>query len=142
MSRQSQSNELAALFGEVIYSYTRAQAIADGVLIDVSELARDAGFRHPVAMTSGAWADCVAWSRENSDRQVHQDQTGRLWDVLWMASCAIRATRSAESEMFFELYRVPCDGRSTEAVLCQLKLVAGPGDQGEPVITVLLPGED
>ena len=142
MSQRSQNNELTDLFGEVIYAYTRAQAIADGVLIDVSELARDAGFRHPVAMTAGAWVDCVAWSREDSDRQVQQDQTGRLWDLLWMASCAIRAARSDGSELFFELYRVPCDGRSTEAVLCQLKLVAGPGDEGEPVITILLPGED
>ena len=66
MSQQSQNNELADLFGEVIYAYTRAQAIADGVLIDVSELSRDAGFRHPVAMTSGAWADCVAWSSDTS----------------------------------------------------------------------------
>jgi type I site-specific restriction endonuclease len=28
------------LFGDVIYSYTRAQAIEDGVLVDVSALAR------------------------------------------------------------------------------------------------------
>ena len=142
MSQQSQNNELADLFGEVIDAYTRAEAIADGVLIDVSELARDAGFRHPVAMTSGAWADCVAWTREDNNRQVHQDLTGRLWDLLWMASCAIRAARSDGSELFFELYRVPRDGRSINAVLCQLKLVVGPGDHGEPVITILLPRED
>ncbi len=142
MSRQPLSDDLTATFGEVVYTYTRAQAIADGVLVDVTELARDAGFRHPVAMTSAAWSDCVAWTREDSDRQVHQDQTGRLWDVLWMASCAIRAARSDGSELFFELYRIPRDGRSTEPVLHQLKLVAGPGDRGEPVITILLPGED
>src|SRR6185437_8267129 len=38
-------------FGEVIYSYTRAQAIADGVLVDVSETAKEAGFKYPVALT-------------------------------------------------------------------------------------------
>ena len=32
----------------VIFTYTRAQAIADGVLIDVSKLAREASFRYPV----------------------------------------------------------------------------------------------
>ena len=142
MSRHMHDDTLFATFGDVVFTYTRAQAIADGVLIDVSELARDAGFRHPVAMTSAAWADCVAWSREDSSRQVHQDQTGRLWDVLWMASCAIRRADRDGSELFFELYRVPRDGRSSDAVLCQLKLVAGPGDQGEPVITILLPRED
>jgi hypothetical protein len=37
---------------EIIYSYTRKQAIADGVLIDVTELAKEAGFKCPVAFTS------------------------------------------------------------------------------------------
>jgi type I site-specific restriction endonuclease len=35
---------------EIIYSYTRKQAIADGVLIDVTELAKEAGFKCPVAL--------------------------------------------------------------------------------------------
>ena len=36
----------------VIHVYTRAQAIADGVLIDATELAREAGFRFPVALSA------------------------------------------------------------------------------------------
>ena len=44
--------------------------------------------------------------------------------------------------MMFQLYRVPRDGHSTEAVLVTLKLIVGPGDAGEPVITILLPDED
>ena len=39
------------LFGEVISSYSRAQAIEDGVLVDVSSVARAAGIKFPVAMT-------------------------------------------------------------------------------------------
>jgi hypothetical protein len=128
-------------FGEVIYSYTRTEAIADGVLVDVSETAREAGFRWPVAITSAAWADCVAWSEKDNRRQVHQDEPGRLWDVLWMALNAIR-TNPPGTQMTFELYRVPCDGISTEARPTRLKLVAGPSDAGEPVITLMLPGED
>jgi Family of unknown function (DUF6573) len=42
----------------------------------------------------------------------------------------------------FQLYRVPRDGRSRDAVLVTLKLIVGPGDAGEPVITILLPDED
>ena len=142
MSREASPDDLSSIFGDVVFSYTRAQAIADGVLIDASELARDAGFRLPVAITSAAWADCVAWGREDSERQVHQDQTGRLWDVLWMAGCAARAASPSRSELLFELYRVPRDGHTIDAELCQLKLVIGPGDEGEAVITVLLPGEE
>jgi len=42
----------------------------------------------------------------------------------------------------FELYRVPRDGRATEAELTTLKLVVGLGDEGEPVMTILLLNED
>ena len=38
------------LFGPVIYAYTRAQAIEDGVLADVTETAKEAGFKLPVAV--------------------------------------------------------------------------------------------
>ena len=44
---------------DLISSYTRAQAIADGQLIDVSEMAREAGIRYPVALTATVWARCV-----------------------------------------------------------------------------------
>ncbi|MGE3420372.1 MAG: DUF6573 family protein [Bradyrhizobium sp.] len=129
-------------FGEVISVYTRAQALADGVLIDAGPMAREAGFRWPVALTTAAWEDCVAWSESDSDRQTHQDQSGRLWDVLFMAAYAARANAAAGSELRFELCRVSRDGRSTEAELTTLKLIVGPGDDGEPVMTILLPNED
>ena len=130
------------IFGKVISVYTRAQAMADGVLIDAGSMTREAGFRWPVAITAGAWADCVAWDDADSERQTHQDQSGRLWDVLFMAAYAARANADAGSELLFELYRVPRDGQATEAELTTLKLVVGPGDGGEPVMTILLPNED
>jgi hypothetical protein len=39
--------------------HTRTQAIEDGVLVDVSKTAKEAGFLYPVEITSAAWADCV-----------------------------------------------------------------------------------
>lgn len=137
----NENQTVTELFGEVIYRYTRAQAIEDGVLVDVSETAREAGFRWPVAMTSAAWADCVAWSEEDNHRQVYQDESGRLWDVLWMAFVAIRSAPGG-TQLEYQLYRVPRDGKSVEARLTSLKLLCGPGDAGEPVVTIMLPGED
>ncbi len=96
-------NELSDIFGDVIYSYTRAQAIADGVLVDVTETAKEAGFRWPVAITRAVWEDCVTWSDEDSERQAHQDESGRLWDVLWMAFVAIRKSQS-QPELIYELW--------------------------------------
>ena len=105
-------------------------------------MAKEAGFRLPVAITAAAWDDCVAWTDADSDRQVYQDQAGRLSDVLFMAHHAIRASRNGGDRLEFQLYRVPRDGKSTEAALTTLKLIVGPGDDGEPVITILLPDED
>jgi hypothetical protein len=127
------------IFGEVIYSYTRAQALADGVLVDVSDMAREAGFRVPVALTCAAWEDCVAWSAEDSRRQVHQDESGRLWDALWMARLA---GRSEKSRVIFQLYRVPRGGRAHQPRLATLEMVIGPGDDSMPVVTIMKPGED
>ncbi len=141
MSQQNDPTE-TPFFGEVIYAYTRAQAIADGVLIDVSAIAREAGFRWPVALTNAAWQDCVAWSEIDNAAQTYQDEAGRLWDVVFMACHAVRTQRTGGHELRFELARVPRDGSATDATVTTLKLLVGPGDHGEPVVTILLPDED
>ncbi len=142
MSNSSNDRTAESFFGNVISTYTRAQAIADGVLIDAGAMAQEAGFKWPVALTSAAWADCVAWTEDDNCKQAYQDESGRLWDVLFMASHAIRTRSGSGDRLLFQLYRVPRDGRSMEAELTTLKLIVGPGDSGEPVITILLPDED
>jgi hypothetical protein len=126
------------------YTYTRAQAIADGVLIDVTEAAREAGFRFPVALTAEVWERCVAWEPEDSDRQTYQDQSGRLWDVLWMAYFSILTHRGNvdASRMPYRLLVVPRDGKSCKANEIELHVHIGPGDEGEPVLTIMMPWED
>jgi len=129
----NKSISLAELFGEPIHIYTRAQALEDGNLIDVSETAREAGIRYPVALTLSAWSAYVAVP----PGVVGQDEAGRLWDILWMFSLAAR--RAAGALLAFELY-VRNDNRKPRRV--QLKAICGPGDAGEPVITIMLPEED
>jgi hypothetical protein len=51
------------------------------LLIDVSAVAREAGLRYPVALTSAAWGRCVTVP----PGVECQDEAGRLWDVLWRA---------------------------------------------------------
>ncbi|MFF1561818.1 DUF6573 family protein [Streptomyces sp. NPDC058279] len=133
------------LFGvpvPVIHAYTRAQAIEDGALVQVPEdLAKEAGFRFPVALTAAAWADCVAWSDDDSKAQTPQDETGRLWDVLHMTRFAIKTARRATDEIAVHLYRVPCDGKTVRALPVSLTCVCGPGDSAEPVLTIMQPDE-
>jgi hypothetical protein len=131
--------EADPIFGEVIHTYTRLQASEDGYLVDVSEVAREAGITFPVAMTRAAWVDCVEWAEADSRRQTYQDEAGRLWDVLWMLKLA---ARRGGSEIRYQLYRVPRGGRGVRPRLVTLKAICGPGDQGEPVITVMLINED
>jgi hypothetical protein len=122
---------------EPIHRYSRAEAIRDGVLIDVSETAREAGFKFPVALTAAAWAKCVAVP----PGVVCQDEAGRLWDVPTMLRFAIRAPGGSASEVRFAVH-VRDDNRKRTPPLVRLKALCGPGEQGEPVITVLMPDED
>jgi len=118
---------------ELIYAYTRKQAIEDGVLIDVSEIANEAGFVYPVALTAALWADINAIPKSRCE----QDANGRLWDILWMGCNAIRRNKTSGSELHYQL--IMHVGRSTYYTV---KLVCGPGDDAEPVITLMCPNED
>jgi hypothetical protein len=69
-----------------------------------------------------------------------QDVQGRLWDVLWMTRCAIRRAPRGTERVPVQLYRVPRDGRGVCPQPVSLVARCGPGDNGEPVITIMQPG--
>lgn len=134
-------NSAFEFFGEVIYGYTRAQAIEDGELVDVSKTAKEAGFKLPVAVTRAVWDQYIDWTAADDDKQTIQNASGRLWDILWMLYLACRRC-AGESCLNYRLYAIPRDGRSRTPRQIELKAVIGGGDNGEPVITVMLPDED
>lgn len=119
---------------EELFSYSRAQAIEDGVLVNVSDMAKEAGIRYPVAMTGTVWQTYV----KVPDGVEGQDEDGRLWDILWMFRASINKVATG-NESRFKLY-VRNDNR--KARLVELKAIVGPGDEGEPVITIMFPNED
>jgi type I site-specific restriction endonuclease len=129
------------LFGNAIYVYSRAQAIADGVLVDVSEMAVSAGFKIPLAVTETLWGTFIEWTAKDTQQQTNQDTDGRLWDVLSMLRFAVAKAQETDC-IFYKLNIVPRDGKTKKAKLTQLKAVIGGGDNGEPVITIMLPNED
>lgn len=130
------------LFGDVIFSYTRKQAIEDGVLIDVSSLAKEAGMKYPTVVTAEVWASYV----EVPEKAKYQDETGRLWDILWMLYMSIKHPSIASyyslenSEIHFKVYVHQDDSKPSELVT--FKALCGPGDEGEPVMTIMMPWED
>ena len=128
----------ARAYGEVIHGYSRAEAIQDGVLVTASEeLLVNARITVPVAYTASVFADCIAWNEEdNTRRGLIQDQTGREWDVLWMLRTAMRRAGD-QAGLTFSLFRFPRNVDVSEPTEVTLHVVIGPGDEGEPVITVM-----
>ena len=121
---------------EIIYAYTRKQAIEDGVLIDVSKMAREAGINWPVAVTRAVWEEYIR--TDDKDRELGQSEEGRLWDILWMFSVAATNANSSQTELRFKLYHQS----KGKMKLITLKAVAGPDDEGNPCITIMMPDED
>lgn len=128
-------------FGDVIYSYTRSQAIEDGELVDVSSAAKEAGFKLSVAVTRSVWCQYIEWTPTDDDKQTVQHESGRLWDILWMLYLACRRCAN-DSTLNYRLYVIPRDGHSKKPCQIELKAVIGGGDNGEAVVTVMLPDED
>ena len=132
----------AGAFGPVLSAYTRAQAIEDGILVDVSETAREAGFTIPVAVTRSIWNRLVALP---AGYRGFQDERGRLWDVLWMARhYALRASNSDRVRMCVLVRDIRKDLRdSNRAPRKHFPIVAiGAGDRGEAAITIMFPEDD
>ena len=116
-----------SIFGEVIYSYTRAQALEDGVLVDVTTEATAYGFLYPTAISSAVF-EVVQGIPEGSGHTT----LGRLRDVLFMSHRAIKKARPGDgNRLAFQLY---LDGALEE--LTELFIDLGPGDEGEPVLTI------
>jgi hypothetical protein len=134
-------NEDNSFYGKPIYVYSRAQALEDGVLVDVTQMAKEAGFKIPVAVTRAVWDSYIVWSNEDSYKQTFQDHEGRLWDILWMLHLASKRN-SEEAFLNYRLFVIPRDGRSKKPRQIELKAVIGGGDNGQAVITVMLPDED
>lgn len=132
------SFELAdEIFSSVVPVYSRSQAIADGMLIDASPLAREIGFKDAVALTRQVYTDCVADCRVDSTGDV---ENTHLLNVLLPAVWALRAQSHRRlSEIEFTAHRVS-PGNHERSV--DLKIIAGPGDRGETVLTILSVDED
>lgn len=119
---------------DIIFKYTRAEALADGVLIDVSGLASEAGFRFPTAITSAAWAAVIEPPADCPEQSIE----GRAWDVLNVLRTAARLAGGV-SEVGFQ---VRVWQSQTSSADIALKACIHPGDAGEAVISIMLPNED
>ena len=122
-------------FGEPISTYTRADALRDGVLVDVTEQAKQTGFKIPVAITSR-----VAEIVEPPEERTGQSWEGRLHDLLSMLFFRIRQAPDTSDLIFFKCaFTTKNCGRPRPM---RFKCAMGPGDTPKPVLTIMLWGED
>ena len=124
-------------FGEVVYSYTRAQAVADGMQVEVTKTAAEAGIRFPVFLTRAVFDSYVAVP----PGVTGQDEAGRLWDIVCLLRFALIKPRPGVRRLPFALY---VRNDNTRPRLVKLIAICGPLDMDEPqpAITVLMPDED
>ena len=131
------TNNNESPFGEIIYTYTRAHAVADGYQVDVSKTAQEAGIRFSVFLTRAVYDAYVTVPPD----VAAQDEAGRLWDVLTMLRHAIRNSTPGQTRLPFALY-VRNDNRRPRLV----KLIATCGaldfDDPTPAITIAMPDDD
>jgi hypothetical protein len=131
------TNEKDSPFGDVIYSYTRSQAVADGFQVEVTKTAQEAGIRFPVFLTRTVYDVYVTVP----PGVTGQDEAGRLWDLVWMLRFAIHRARPGVQRIPVAFY-VRNDNRAARLV----KLIATCGpldiDDPQPAITIMQPGED
>ena len=124
---------------DVIATYTRAQAIDDGVLMDLTPWAHAGAMRGgwtiPIAATAKVWAKVT-----NIPRDLVEDVRGRAHDLLWMAAQAARRTPGSGTAHFRMLLNRNEGGKRLRNL--DLQVQVHPGDHGEPVATIMLPDED
>jgi len=123
---------------QLISSYVRAHAIRDEKPVDVSAIAKKAGFLYPVFITRDLWDGYI----EPAPQLQLENATDRLWDTLTMLESTIKSTKNPGSCIWFTVaYQMYFDGqRSIQDV--KLKSVFRPWFDSTPVITIMLPDED
>ena len=122
----------------LIYSYTRQQAIDDGVFIDVSDMAKEAGFSVPVAVTSNLWHRHIVPSE--SAKSYGQDCKGRLFDVFWMLYGRISGTKQNERLVTFKV--IFADGpHPRDRQIVELWAVCEDDGRGKPALNIMLPAD-
>jgi hypothetical protein len=119
---------------EIISCYTRADAIRDGELVEVTPLAAEklsvfGGFPVPVALTRALFL--IA---SDFDFFSGEDVKARIRTILSSALISFRLTKHSQSA--FVTFPVLLTDSQRSVVAHDLVLHCGPGDDATPVVTI------
>lgn len=111
---------------EIISVYDASMAEEDGILVNVTDEAKELGFKWTVRISKGVHALCTP---PKSNRI--QSYRGRLHDVLWMAFIAIKRSKGED----LIVYKLKI-GRKIETLWITID-----GTMGEPALHIITPSE-
>lgn len=140
-------DNMSELFGEPIYAYTRADALQDGVLVELPQAA-NVGFKVPVPITSAAYAACIAWPEADpklvSILRLREEMVLLAAATETRAHCRRMVAGKVErpDRIDFIVETVQLREGKADLIRVAMYMVIGPGDRPEPVGTILLIGED
>lgn len=124
---------------EVIYTYTRKQAIEDGMQTKLegkhADLVKEAGYKYPVFLTSGVLG---LIEKAVNNEKFCNDFTGVLWDILYMSRAAGKPVNDRMTK--FEVI-ITGTGRQREHTM-YIECGAMDFDDPAPVLTIMLPEEN
>jgi len=135
---------------EIISTYSRAEAIADGFQVPVSQkITKEAGILYPVFLTRSVYDKYVVAPKE----MYHQNVEGRLWDILFMFRMEAQSKKSSNMLFTFCCQLPDAGDWTSNEKVCEgnrllrdvsLRAVIGPLDLDDPnpAITIMLPDED
>ena len=132
MEEEEQAN------AKFIYCYSRRDALADGVHIDVSKMAVETGIRFPVFITRTVYERFVAVPAGVTG----QDKNGRLSDILWMFRHAIIKAPEGQNPVTVELYVRNTNDQPAQLVSLIAECGALDFDDPKPAITIYLPEDN
>ena len=116
---------------DVISTYTRADAIADGVLVDISKLYPITRrlYKFPIACTETVW--------NVIESTGHEELLGIVLAVLVASQKNITEPIDEASHLFSLILE---GAAPTER--CTFKIMCHGGDECEPCLTIMMPNED
>jgi hypothetical protein len=118
------------------FIYTRKQAIEEGAFIDVTKRYPDitsAIYKCNCCVTDRVW-EIVEKSADNP--KTASSRRGILWDMMFMSRYGIIERDKACHTFGMLINGIP------EQEEFDFKAIVGPGDEGEVVVTIMMPWED
>lgn len=133
------------LFSEydLIHTHTRAQALEDGDLIDVTAQAQDAGLTCPAACTAALYGQLVGNGPNAALRLEAMLHTLRRAIEAGVREWVLQGAQGdGPKEVTFAMQDNHTEGLPEDGERVDAYAAIGPGDDGEPVLTIMLSYED